>query len=79
LDEVGGAYSTNGEKRNAFKLLVGKPEENMLLERSKCRWVNKINLGLMGIVCGGLGWIGLAQGKESWRALVKAVMNHRVP
>jgi hypothetical protein len=67
-----------GEKRNAYRLLVGKPEGKRPLRRPTCRWVDniKINLGRIGF--GGVDWIGLVQDKM-WRSLVNAVMNLRVP
>jgi hypothetical protein len=45
-DEMGRACSTNGEKKNAYRILVGKQEGKRPLGRSRCRWVdnNKINL-----------------------------------
>jgi hypothetical protein len=68
-----------GEKRNAYKVLVGKPEGKRPLGRPRCRWVNNIKMDLLEIVWGGVYWIGLAQDREKWRALVNAVMNLRVP
>jgi hypothetical protein len=67
-----------GEKRNAYRLLVGKPEGKRPLGRPRCRWVDvKMDLSEMG--WGGVDWIGLAQDKYKWIALVNAVMNLRVP
>jgi hypothetical protein len=59
-----------GEKRNAYRLLVGKPEGKRPLGRPRCRWVDNIKTDLN---------IGLAQDRDKWRALVSAVMNLRVP
>jgi hypothetical protein len=36
-DEMGGACSTNGEKRNAYMLLVGNPEGKRPLRRTRQR------------------------------------------
>jgi hypothetical protein len=71
------ACSTNGEKRNSFRLLVGKAEGKRPLGRPRRRWVDNIRMDL-----GEVGWsdvdrIGLAQDKNRWRSLVKSVMNHR--
>jgi hypothetical protein len=49
------------------------------LWRPKRRWEDNIKAGLQGVGCGNMDWIELAQDRESWRALVKAVMNVRVP
>jgi hypothetical protein len=55
-DEIGGACSTNGEKRNAYRLSVRKPEGKRPLGRLKHRWVD----GWMdGSRRGGMGWCGL--------------------
>jgi hypothetical protein len=50
-----------GEKRNACRLLVGKPERKRPLRRPRCRWVNNIKMNLGEIGWGGVHWIGLAQ------------------
>jgi hypothetical protein len=41
---MGGPCSTNGEKRNAYRLLVGKPEGKRPLGRPRCRWVDNIRI-----------------------------------
>ena len=58
---------------------VGKPEGNRQLGRPRRRWVDNIRMGLKEVVYGYMDWIGLAQDRESWRTLVNAVMNLRVP
>jgi hypothetical protein len=68
-----------GEKGNAYRLLVGKPEGQSPLGRPRRRWVDNIKMDLLEIGWGGVDWIGLAQDRVKWRALVNAVMNHRVP
>jgi hypothetical protein len=45
----------------------------------RLRWENNIKMDLQKVGCGGMDWIKLAQDRDSWRALVKAVMNLRVP
>jgi hypothetical protein len=69
-----------GEKRNMYRLLVGKPEGKRLLVRPKCRWIDNIKMDHLEIGWGGVDWIGLAQDRYTWRALVNAVgLNLRVP
>jgi hypothetical protein len=68
-----------GEKRNAYRLLVGKPEGKRPLGRPRCRCVDNIKIDLVEIGWGGVDWIGLAQDRDKWRALANAVMNLRVP
>jgi hypothetical protein len=68
-----------GEKRNAYRLLVGKPERKRPLGRPRSRWVDNIKMDLLEIGSGGVDWIGLAQDRDKWRALVNAVMNLQVP
>jgi hypothetical protein len=62
---MGGACSTNGrgggEKRNAYRLFVGKPEGKRALGRPRRRWVDNIKLDLGELGWGGVDWIGLAQ------------------
>jgi hypothetical protein len=68
-----------GKKRNAYSLLVGKAEGKGPLGRPRRRWVDNIKMDLLEIGWGGVDWIGLAQHRGKWRALVNAVMNLRVP
>jgi hypothetical protein len=53
------AFSTNGAKMNAYRILVGKPEDKRPLGRQRRRWVNNIKMDLREIRWDGLGWIGL--------------------
>jgi hypothetical protein len=68
-----------GEKRNAYRLLVGKPEGKRPLGRPRRRQANNIRMDLGEVGWGDVDWIGLAQNKNRWRALVNSVMNLRVP
>jgi hypothetical protein len=63
------------EKRKAYWLLVGKRP----LGRPRRRWVNNIKMDLLEIGWGSVDWIGLAQDRDKWRALVNAVMNLQIP
>jgi hypothetical protein len=74
-----GHIARMGEKRNAYRLLVGKPEEKRPLGRPRRRWVDNIRMDLGEVGCGDVGWIGLAQDRNRWRALVNSVLNLRVP
>jgi hypothetical protein len=71
--------STHGEKKNACRVLVGKPEEQRPLGRSIRRWEDNIKVHLREIGCGGMEWINVAQDRDQWRALVSTVINFRVP
>jgi hypothetical protein len=68
-----------GEKRNMYRLLVGKPEGKRPLGRPRCRWIDNIMMDLLEIGLTVVDWIGLAQDRCRWRALVNSVMNLRVP
>jgi hypothetical protein len=68
-----------GEKRNAYRLLVGNPDRKRPLGISRRRWVDNIQMDVLGIGWGGVDWIDLAQDRDKWRALLNAVMNFRVP
>jgi hypothetical protein len=67
------------EKRNAYRILVGKPEGKRPLGRPRCRWVDNIKIDLREIGCDGMDWTDLAQDRDQWRALVNTVMNLRGP
>jgi hypothetical protein len=68
-----------GGKRNVYRLLVGKREGKRPLGRPRRRWIDNINMDLIEIGWSGVDWIGMAQDREKWRALVNEVMNLRVP
>jgi hypothetical protein len=68
-----------GKKRNAYRILVGKPEGKRPLGRPRCRWVYNIKIDLSEIGWGDMDWIDLAQHSGQWRAPVNMVMNFRVP
>jgi hypothetical protein len=68
-----------GEKRNAYKILVGNPEGKRPLGIVRRRWVYNIIMGLREIEGGGMDWIDLAQDRDQWMAFVNTVMNLRVP
>jgi len=67
------------EERGVYRFLLGKPEGRRPLGRPSCRWVDNIRMDLHEVGCGYMDWIGLAQDRDSWRTLVSAVMNLRVP
>jgi hypothetical protein len=58
---------------------VGKPEGKRPLGRPRRRWAHNIKIDPLEIGSGGVDWIGLAQDRDKWRALVIAVMNLPVP
>jgi hypothetical protein len=68
-----------GEKRNVYRLLVGKPEGKRPLGRPKCRWIDNTKMDLLEIGLNVVDWTCLAQDRCRWRALVNAIMNLRVP
>ena len=59
-------------------MLVGKPEGKRPLGRPSCRWEDNIKMDLQEVGCRDMDWIKLAQDRDSWRAIVNAVMNVRV-
>jgi hypothetical protein len=76
---VGGACGTIGEKRSMYMLLAGKPEGKRPLGRPRRRWIDNIKMDLLERGLSVMDWIGLAQDRYRWRALVNSVMNLRVP
>jgi hypothetical protein len=74
-----GACSANGEKKNAYRILVRKPDGKRPLGRPKRRWVDNIKMDLTEIGWDGVHWIDIAQDRDQWRGLVNTVLNLRVP
>jgi hypothetical protein len=72
---MGGACSTNGKKRNSYRLLVGKPEGRRPLGRPRRKWLDNIRMDLVEVRWGDVNLIGLAQDRDKWRALVNSVLN----
>jgi hypothetical protein len=67
-----------GEKRNAYGILLGKPERKKSLGRPRCRWVDSIKMDLRKIRWGGIDWIDVVQVRNQWSALVNTKINLRV-
>jgi hypothetical protein len=71
--------STVGERRGVYRVLVGKPEGKRQLGRPRSRWEDNIKMDLKEVGGGCGDWMERTQDRDSWRALVTAVMNLRVP
>jgi hypothetical protein len=74
-----GHVTQMGEKRNTYRLLVGKPEGKRPLGRPRCRWLDNIRMDLGDVGWGDVDWIGLAKDRNRWGALVNSVLNLWVP
>jgi hypothetical protein len=74
-----GHVARMGKKRNAYRLLVGKPEGRRPLGRPRRRLLDNIRMDLVEEGWGDVDWIGLAQDRDRWRALVNFVLNFLVP
>jgi hypothetical protein len=74
-----GHVARTGEKRDAHRLLIGKPEGRRPLGRPKRRWADNIKVGLIEIGCCDVDCIVVVQDRYRWRDLVNAVMNLQVP
>jgi hypothetical protein len=70
-----GAYSTYGEGRGVYRVLVGKSEGKRPLGRPRRRWEDNVMMDLQEVGCGCEEWIGLARDSDTWRTLVSAVRN----
>jgi hypothetical protein len=76
---MGRTCSTNEDKRNAYRILTGKPEGKRPLGRSRRRWVDNIKMELREMGWGGMDWIDLAHDRDRCRTLVNTVINLWVP
>ena len=73
-----GHVARMGEERGVYRFLVGNPEGKRPLGIPRRRWVDNIRMDFQEVGCEYVDWIGLAQDRDRWRALVSAVMNLRV-
>jgi hypothetical protein len=78
-DEVGRACSSNGESRNAFKLLVRSPEGKKPLGKYRCSKEDNSKMELSDIQWRGMDWIDLAQGSDQWCNRANTAMKLRSP
>jgi hypothetical protein len=76
---MGRACGTNGDKRKTYRLLVRKQEGKRELGGPRRRWVDNIKMDVEEIAWGGVYWVGMAQDRDRWRALVNVIMNIKVP
>jgi hypothetical protein len=67
------------KEKNAYRILLGKPEGKQPLGRPRRRWMDNIKMDLGEIGWDSMDWIDLAQDRDLWRALVNTAMNLRVP
>jgi hypothetical protein len=74
-----GQVARVGEKRNAYRLLVGKPQGKRPLGRPRRRWVDNIRMDHGEVGWGDVDWIGLAKVGNRCRAVVNSALNLRVP
>jgi hypothetical protein len=68
------ACSTNREKRNAYRILVGRPEGKRSVGRPRRMWVDSIKMNLRGTGWGNMDWIDLVEDMDQWWALVNTIM-----
>ncbi|KAJ4442575.1 hypothetical protein ANN_04162 [Periplaneta americana] len=74
-----GHVARMGESRNAYRVLVGRPEGKRPLGRPRRRWEDTIKMDLREVGYDDRDWINPAQDRDRWRAYVRAAMNLRVP
>jgi hypothetical protein len=68
-----------GERRSAYRVVVGKPEGKRPLGRPRNTWEDNIKRDFQEVECGGKDWIDLAKDRDRWRALVNKRTNLQVP
>ncbi|KAJ4438741.1 hypothetical protein ANN_14692 [Periplaneta americana] len=74
-----GHVARMGESRKGYRVLVGRPEGKIPLERPRRRWEDNVKMDLREVGYDDRDWINLAQDRDQWRAYVRAAMNLRVP
>ena len=73
------ACDAYGSGEGVYRGLVSEADGKKPLGRPRRRWVDNIKMDVQEVGCGYMDWIGLAQDRDRWRAVVSAVMNLRVP
>jgi hypothetical protein len=73
---IGVAFSTYGERRDAYRVLVGKPEGKGLIEIPRHTWEYNINMDVQEVGWRHMGWIDLTQDRDTWRTLVNTVSSN---
>ena len=68
-----------GDRRGAYRVLVGRPDRKRPIGRPRRRWDDNIKTDLQEVEWGGMEWITVTQDRDRWRAVVNAVMNLRAP
>jgi hypothetical protein len=76
---MGGHVARVGKRAGVNRVLVGKPDRKGPLVRPRLRWENNIKMELQEVGCRVIEWIKMAHDRNSWRALVNAVITLRVP
>jgi hypothetical protein len=74
-----GHNQATSQKKLKTLVRILQPEGKRPLGRPRCRWEDNIMMDIQEVRCGGMDWIELVQDRDSWLALVNAVMNIRVP
>jgi hypothetical protein len=75
MNEIGGAYSTYGERRGTYRVVVGKPEGKCPLGKPRRRWEDNIKLDNLELGCVVMDWIDLSKDRGSWWAVANVAMN----
>jgi hypothetical protein len=78
-NEMKGSCVCMGDRRSAYRVMVGRPEGKRQLERPRHRWKDKIKMDIQEAESAGVGWVDVPQDRDGLRALVNAVINLRVP
>jgi hypothetical protein len=68
-----------GDRRNEYRIYVGKLEEMRPIERQGSKWVDNFKMCLRDIGWGGMDWIDLTEVRDQWRAFLNMVMNLWIP
>jgi hypothetical protein len=76
---MGREFSTNWEKKNAYRILTRKPKEKRALGKPRRGWVDDIKMDHREIGWDVVDWIGMAQDIDQWKALVNTVLKFWVP